>query len=188
MGSDYSHLERNGGVPRLSSEELPQRVPNQLGTRPYAGFGDPIEKILGKDVNSLAGTPGYEGAPAHYKGNDGIQVFDVWDAYDMDRYRAAAFKYFGRYKVKGSMDNDLRKLMHYLQEALNRLPSETEDFLNMEDIELTPARVLDAFDLDGIMGDAAIDFLLSFTVRHPRTYLRSALAQVAEYVLQSSKM
>lgn len=171
---------------------LPERVPNQYkpGTNPYKIYeetvassgGFPAPKIV--DVNSTAGSPGFEGAPEHYKTEAGIQSFDVIDAYGLDFYLGNAWKYFSRWKRKGSAKNDLEKCAHYLQEALNRAPRITGEFYNLDDIDLTPAVVLPAFgfESDSLMYDAALDLLLSRTTAHPRTYLRSSLAQLQEFM------
>jgi hypothetical protein len=134
------------------------------------------------DVNTSAGSPGYEGAPNHYKGASGIQVFDVWDAYEMDRYRATAFKYFARYNLKGSMVNDLDKLSHYIYESVVRTNFAMQPIIDFRVIRLTPAVVIPSFGLEGLMADACLDFLLSFTTRNPKTYLRAAKSQVDEYI------
>jgi hypothetical protein len=134
------------------------------------------------DVNSTAGRPGYEGAPDHYKGSNGLQSFDVWDAYRMDPYRATAWKYFSRFNRKGSFRNDLEKLVHYIQEAIDRLDWSTQPILTPQEIGLSPDKVIAAFNLDGLMASAARDFLWSFVVEHPKTYLLAAKAQVQEYL------
>lgn len=141
----------------------------------------PSFTAINSDVNSSAGSPGYEGAPSHYKGRSGIQTFDVWDAYCMDPYRATAWKYFTRYKLKGSEKNDIDKLEHYLQEAVSRVHFPSCPLIDLREIKLTPAVVIPAFDIDGIMADAALDFLLSFTTRNPKTYLRASRSIVLEY-------
>lgn len=181
---EFSQREKSGpdtGLPlpqRTVGATLRESMPLPGGV-PHPSF---IPHDSGNDVNSSAGSPGYDGAPEHYKGKDGIQTFDVWDAYDMDRYLATAFKYFTRHKRKGSEKNDVEKLIHYIDEAVARLPKETGDYIDIQDISLSPDVVVEAFGLEGLMADAARDFLLSFTVRHPRVYLRSAKAQAEEYL------
>jgi len=162
-------LERRkpGATLRESMPGLPPGIPH------------PVFIPRNSDVNTSAGS--VDNPPEHYRGN-GIQTFDVWDAYDMDRYRASAFKYFTRAKKKGSERNDLEKLIHYIDESIKRLPSYEEEPLDPADISISPEVVIQSFDLDGLMADAAMDFLLSFTTPHPKTYLRAAKAQVEEYL------
>lgn len=175
---------------------LPSRTPHQYqrGTNPYEiydqtvtaaqGDGFPAPKIT--DVNSTAGKPGFDGAPTHYKTAAGIQSFDVIDAYGLTFYDGNAWKYLTRWDKKGNGRTDLEKSAHYLQESLTRAPRTTEEFFRLEDIDLKPDVVLTAFGFtpNGLLWGAAHDLLLSRTTPHPQTYLRSALSQVAEYLIR----
>lgn len=73
------------------------------------------------DVNTTAGDLGWENAPSHYKGNGGLENFDVWDAYELDPYSANAFKYLARWDKKGSPVDDLKKALHYVTEIPYRV-------------------------------------------------------------------
>lgn len=159
-------------------------APTNVSASVYGSMLTPAPSFtaINSDVNSTAGRPGYDGAPVHYKGSNGIQSFDVWDEYDMDPYRASAWKYFSRFNLKGSTRNDLEKLVHYLQEAIDRVNFAAFQVINLDGIRLKPSVVLPSFGLEGIMYDAALDFLLSFTTPHPKTYLRSAKVQVEAYI------
>lgn len=160
--------------------ELPVRQP---GATLHESTPTPLPVFTPhSDIDTPAGAPGYENAPKHYRGASGIQSFDVWDAYCMDPYRATAWKYFSRFDKKGSQIHDLQKLVHYIDESIARLPESTDDFLSENDISLSPEVIIQAFGLTGLMADAALDFLLSFTVRRPRTNLRSAKSLVEEYL------
>lgn len=53
----------------------------------------------------------------HYRKRK-IQPWDVWDEYDLDRYRANAVKYLLRAGDKGPAVEDLRKALHYVQKAI----------------------------------------------------------------------
>jgi len=162
-----------------SPSDLPVLIGNYGGDKSTI-YGQMVS--WSKDVNTTAGVPGYEGAPAHYQGHDGIQNFDVWDAFNMDRYRASAWKYFTRYQHKGSIKNDLAKLVHYIEEALARPGILGVEPLQESELGLSIEDVLKAFELDGAMGEAAEDFLRSFTEKNPKVYLRSARAHVLDYL------
>ena len=53
----------------------------------------------------------------HYRKHK-IQPWDVWDEYDLDRYRANAVKYLLRAGDKGPAVEDLKKARHYLDKAI----------------------------------------------------------------------
>jgi Protein of unknwon function (DUF3310) len=55
----------------------------------------------------------------HYK-KHAIQPWDIWDEYDLDRYRANAVKYLLRAGDKGPAVEDLRKALHYIEKAIER--------------------------------------------------------------------
>jgi Protein of unknwon function (DUF3310) len=55
----------------------------------------------------------------HYRKHK-IQPWDVWDEYDLDRYRANAVKYLLRAGDKGPAVEDLRKALHYIEKAIER--------------------------------------------------------------------
>lgn len=54
----------------------------------------------------------------HYK-NGKMQVFDVWDAFELDPYEASAVKYILRHKKKNGRE-DIEKAIHYLQVVLEK--------------------------------------------------------------------
>ena len=54
----------------------------------------------------------------HYKQGK-MQVFDVWDAFDLDPYEASAVKYLLRHKKKNGRE-DIEKAIHYLQVILEK--------------------------------------------------------------------
>lgn len=134
------------------------------------------------DVNTTAGAPGFENAPSHYQAAGGLQSFDVIDAYGLDFYTGNAWKYLSRWDKKGNGKTDLEKAAHYLQEALTRAPRVAVKHLNLDHIDLGLGVILSAFGFTGLIEDAARDLLLSQTSDHPRVYLRSAKAQVEEFL------
>lgn len=180
-----------------TQEPMPQRVPRQYrtGTDPYAVYREMADKQaalpppMGRhessdvDIDGPAGAPGFANAPVHYQTPAGIQPFDVWDVYigDWRIYAMVAFKYLARWHKKGSAKNDLQKAAHLLLEAFNHAPRVSEDFLDIEEVPLKPEDIVTAFELEGLIRDAAGDLLLAFTVPHPRTYLRAALSEVQEF-------
>lgn len=64
--------------------------------------------------------PSYDPPPSHYQGNGTIQPWDVWDAFDLDRYTANAVKYLlraGKKDIAPRLD-DLRKAANYIAKAI----------------------------------------------------------------------
>ncbi len=56
--------------------------------------------------------------PSHYQSASGIEVIDVIEAFDLDRYRSNATKYILRAGNKGDFDEDIRKAVWYLERLL----------------------------------------------------------------------
>lgn len=59
--------------------------------------------------------------PTHYNSKDGIQPWDVWDAFDLDRYTANAVKYIlraGKKDIAPRLD-DLKKAANYIAKAID---------------------------------------------------------------------
>lgn len=67
-------------------------------------------------MSTSAGEPGRP--PEHYRG-DGMQPFDVIDAFGLDFYEGNAVKYLLRWRRKGGID-DLHKARHYIDEVIAR--------------------------------------------------------------------
>lgn len=59
-----------------------------------------------------------DSTPSHYQGN-GMTPFDVWDAFDLDRYEANAVKYLLRWRKKNGVE-DLQKARHYIDIIIKR--------------------------------------------------------------------
>ena len=59
--------------------------------------------------------------PAHYKSATGLEVIDVIEAFDLDRYLANVVKYVLRSPSKGNEVEDLKKAVWYLQRKIDRL-------------------------------------------------------------------
>ncbi len=57
--------------------------------------------------------------PAHYASSNGMQPFDIIDAFDLDFYEGNALKYLLRWRHKNGVD-DLRKAIHYIEESIAR--------------------------------------------------------------------
>ncbi|MDD9139154.1 DUF3310 domain-containing protein [Fructobacillus sp. CRL 2054] len=51
--------------------------------------------------------------PDRYTGKSGMQVFDIWDEFDLDPYEANVVKYVIRHKKKNGL-TDLKKARVYL--------------------------------------------------------------------------
>lgn len=138
-----------------------------------------------REVNSPAGAPGLENAPGHYKTANGLQSFDVIDAYELDFYLGNAWKYLTRWDKKGNGATDLEKAVHYLQEALARTPADRSNYGAIQPA-LTPGFVLNSFGFtpDTPLYEAVNDLLLSRSASHPRTYLRSALGLVRDFLAE----
>jgi hypothetical protein len=87
------------------------------GPPPTSPYWDEETKIHApnKSVGSV-GNP-----PDHYKSSNGLQPFDVVDAFDLDFYEGNAVKYILRWKRKGGVE-DLLKAKHYLNEVIERAP------------------------------------------------------------------
>lgn len=128
------------------------------------------------DLNTTAGTVG--SPPAHYAGKGGIDNFDVWDAYDMDRYSANAFKYLARCSRKGSLRNDLLKARHYVEETRNRILRKGKH-LAVFAPSIRPMEVVDVFDLTGEVAGAVVSLLLyRMKSVNPERYLELAIEQI----------
>lgn len=61
--------------------------------------------------------------PLHYRGN-GMQPFDVIDAFDLDFYEGNALKYLLRWRKKNGIE-DLVKARTYLQLLIDREQAKT---------------------------------------------------------------
>jgi hypothetical protein len=62
----------------------------------------------------------YDPPPNHYQGDGTIQPWDVWDAFDLDRYTANAVKYLlraGKKDIAPRLD-DLKKAANYIAKAI----------------------------------------------------------------------
>lgn len=59
--------------------------------------------------------------PSHYKSATGLEVIDVIEAFDLDRYLANVVKYVLRSPSKGNEVEDLKKAVWYLQRKIDRL-------------------------------------------------------------------
>lgn len=109
------------------------------------------------DVDTTAGWVGLENAPSHCKG-DGMEPFDIWDAYQLDPFEAHVLRYLVRADRKGSRYNDLRKAQHYTQELILRV--ERGDIRYMGRLvprvsaRFEPEEVTEAFHLKGHVGSA----------------------------------
>jgi hypothetical protein len=58
--------------------------------------------------------------PHRYQGKNGMQVWHIWEAYDLDPWQAAAVKYILRAGKKGPAATDYRKALDYLNYLLAR--------------------------------------------------------------------
>ena len=63
--------------------------------------------------------------PKHYQGQ-GMQVWDVWDAFDLGRYESNIVKYVLRYKEKNGVE-DLKKARVYLYRLISRHEKAAEE-------------------------------------------------------------
>lgn len=62
----------------------------------------------------------YDPPPTHYDGTGAFDVWDIWDAFDMDRYTANAVKYLcraGKKDIAPRLD-DLKKAANYIAKAI----------------------------------------------------------------------
>jgi hypothetical protein len=62
----------------------------------------------------------YDPPPTHYATGKGFDVWDVWDAFDLDRYTAGAIKYLlraGKKDIAPRLD-DLKKAANYVAKAI----------------------------------------------------------------------
>lgn len=128
------------------------------------------------DLNTTAGSVGWENAPSHYQGAGGLENFDVWDAYKMDPYTANAFKYLARWDKKGSPLNDLMKAAHYLEETILRVEEARLDWkiVRVREQRLHVANVIESFALTGTVATAVFHLLYSRVGKTPYEDLRAA--------------
>jgi len=57
--------------------------------------------------------------PEYYEGKNGMQPFDVIDAFDLDFYEGNVVKYLIRWRKKNGLD-DLLKARNYIDEVIKR--------------------------------------------------------------------
>lgn len=138
------------------------------------------------DVNTTAGAVGWENAPDHYKGNGGIENFDVWDEYEMDPYTANAFKYLARWDKKGSPLNDLKKALHYVEELILRWDDGRLRWGPVVVNDLRADKVAEAFGLSGEVA-AAVRFLLNARSSTNPLYTEAALLASKEWIKRAIK-
>jgi hypothetical protein len=71
-------------------------------------------------VTNTGDTSSYDPPPSHYDGGNGLDVWAIWDAYDLDRYLAPAVKYICRAGKKNgeSRLKDLNKARNYIAKAI----------------------------------------------------------------------
>lgn len=63
--------------------------------------------------------------PDYYQGTDGMEPFDVIDAFNLDFYEGNAIKYLLRWRRKGGVE-DLRKARTYLDLVITRAEGATD--------------------------------------------------------------
>lgn len=82
----------------------------------------PHETIEEEDACEVERTqPDWKTPPAHYTSKSGIQPWDVWDEFDLDRYTANAVKYIlraGKKDIAPRLD-DLIKARNYINKAID---------------------------------------------------------------------
>jgi Protein of unknwon function (DUF3310) len=61
--------------------------------------------------------------PDYYEGSNGMQPFDVIDAFGLDFYEGNVIKYIVRWRKKGGIA-DLRKARTYLDQVIKRAEDE----------------------------------------------------------------
>lgn len=61
--------------------------------------------------------------PSHYASSNGLQPFDIIDAFGLDFYEGCVIKYLLRWRKKDGVD-DLKKARHYLDEVIRRAESQ----------------------------------------------------------------
>lgn len=71
------------------------------------------------DPSKLGTVPGY------YDGKDGMQPFDVIDAFGLDFYEGNVVKYLVRWRKKGGVE-DLRKARTYIDEIIKRAEAQAQ--------------------------------------------------------------
>lgn len=77
-----------------------------------------LEESEGIILDAISSKESKQVGGEHYQGN-GMQVFDVWDAFDLDRYEANAIKYLLRWRKKNGVE-DLQKAIHYIEILITR--------------------------------------------------------------------
>lgn len=63
--------------------------------------------------------PDWKTPPEHYQG-EGMQPWEVWEAFDLDAWQAAAVKYILRAGKKGPAGPDYIKARNYIEYLINR--------------------------------------------------------------------
>lgn len=78
-----------------------------------------------KELQALHAPGAIDAPPSHYAG-DGLDVFDIVDAFHLDFFEGNAVKYILRWRKKHGMD-DLLKARHYLDEVIARAAQGEKD-------------------------------------------------------------
>lgn len=91
-------------------------------TYPVRDFPEPLPGELGYNLASVAPAHGYEPPPNHYNGGNGLDVWTIWQAYELDAWEGALVKYILRSGKKAgeSRLKDYRKALNYLQYLIER--------------------------------------------------------------------
>lgn len=137
----------------------------------------------------MAGEAGTVGTPpAHYAGQ-GLQPFDVIDAYKLGFFDGNALKYLLRWDKKGSRLDDLRKALHYLQETIIRWDAYDVFWDRPRATKLPeqmdPDAVRLAFNLDGHVA-TAVFYLLHWRTCDDGACLRTAERYAARAVREEA--
>lgn len=110
----------------------------------------------------MAGEAGKVGTPPTHYAGEGLQPFDVIDAYGLGFYDGNALKYLLRWDKKGSPLGDLNKALHYIQELIIRWEKSGEVRSWPEiafDADTLPENVAIAFGLTGKVSEAVFYLL-----------------------------
>lgn len=102
--------------------EGPRSDDHHAGVHDYSFMCESPPRCL-PVADSPPGTPSsYRPPPDHYSTGAGIDPWQVWDAFDLDRYTANAVKYLlraGKKDIAPRLD-DLKKARDYVNKAIER--------------------------------------------------------------------
>jgi predicted HAD superfamily Cof-like phosphohydrolase len=118
-GSGFDCVKPEGWVaPNLAEILDRSAVCSECNQRVFNGIAHTCNQV------KIQSTVDLVNHPPHYQSQNGMEVIDVLEAFDLGRNEANATKYILRAKHKGNEVQDLRKAIWYLNRRLKNIEAE----------------------------------------------------------------